>query len=292
MCEREFDNLLIVLGKRLSQDTLTPEGASRVEALVDIVGSQNMSSTIVAFCGGITEGQSRSEASAMLAYFDTLISDVDKHGIGAILIEDASTNTVENIQLLARELVNSGLVQHGSRPINVTLLSNDYHLFRVFTIQRLMDQQGLLKYLIRCCERSGLAINLSYDSRQHVLVPYPHQDVRGRLFAQFDRLTIFRVYLEGAVAQVFSEPLSELVEGPLRIALASLVEMEILVEKDKAAFQPLNEQLPIIRRLIEMASDTSDLSLLKAYLEQLDTLLTCLNRYLDPEQLSFRNWQR
>ncbi|GAL32302.1 hypothetical protein JCM19240_5733 [Vibrio maritimus] len=282
--EKEFDNLLIVLGKRLNQDSLTPEGVSRVEALAEIVKHQNMSNTIVAFCGGITEGQSRSEAEAMLEHFQRLVTESDIQGIGAILVEDASTNTVENIQLLAKELTESGIVPPGSRPIKVTLLSNDYHLYRVFTVQRLLEQQGLLKYLVQCCQQAGLAIKLSYEPRQHVFVPYPHEEIQGRLFVLFDRLTIYRVYLQGVVAGVFSEPPSELATEPYRIALVSLDALEKQIDNSSGLFTPLYEQLPIIRELIEATVHLTDGKPLVHPLTKLDKLLTHLNRYLDPEQ--------
>jgi hypothetical protein len=282
--EKEFDNLLIVLGKRLNQDTLTLEGVSRIEALADIVKHQDMSTTIVAFCGGITEGQSRSEAAAMLEHFQGLVTEIDIQGIGAILVEDASTNTVENIQLLAKELTESGIVPPGSRPIDVTLLSNDYHLYRVFTVQRLLDQQGLLKYLIQCCQQAGLAIKLSYDPHQHVFVPYPHKEAQGELFVLFDRLTIYRVYLQGAVAGVFSEPLSELVKEPYRIAQASLEALENQVDKSCGLFNALCEQLATIRELVETTAQLTDPNSLALPLAKLDELLTQLNRSLDPEQ--------
>lgn len=256
--EKEFDNLLIVLGKRLNQDTLTPEGISRVEALAEIVKNQDMSTTIVAFCGGITAGQSQSEAIAMVSHFHTLVREADIKGIGAILVEDASTNTVENIQLLAKKLTESGIVTDSSRPINVTLLSNDYHLYRVFTVQRLLNQQGLLKYLIECCKQAGLSIQLSHEPSQHVFVPYPNQSTAGRIFTLFDQLTIYRVYLQGVVAGVFSAPIAELVTEPLHIALASLEELEVLAQRYPKEFRLLLTQLPTIRELIETTAKTTD----------------------------------
>jgi hypothetical protein len=282
--EKEFDNLLIVLGKRLNQDTLTLEGVSRVEALAEIVTHQDMSTTIVAFCGGITEGHARSEAAVMLEHFQGLVTETDIQGIGAIIVEDTSTNTVENIRLLAKELTESGIVAPSSRPIRVTLLSNDYHLYRVFTVQRLLDQQGLLKYLVQCCHQAGLAIQLSYDPHQHVFVPYPHKEIQGRLFVLFDRLTIYRVYLQGAVAGVFLEPLNELVTEPYRIALASLEELEKQVDINSDFFTRLYEQLPTIRELVETTVQLSEPTSLALPLAKLDKLLTNLNRYLDPEQ--------
>lgn len=281
--EKEFDNLLIVLGKRLDQDSLTPEGISRVEALAEIVKNQDMSTTIVAFSGGITAGQSQSEASAMVSYFHTLVTNTDIERIGAILIEDASTNTVENVQLLAKKLTESGIVSDSGRPINVTLLSNDYHLYRVFTVQRLLEQQGLLKYLVQCCQQAGLSIQLSYEPNQHVFVPYPNQSTAGRIFTLFDQLTIYRVYLQGAVAGVFSTSLAELVAEPLHIALVSLEKLEVLAQRNPTDFRLLLTQLPTIRELIEITAKITDPEKLAEPLSQLDGVLTHLNRYLDPE---------
>ncbi|MDN3685627.1 ElyC/SanA/YdcF family protein [Vibrio sinaloensis] len=58
-----------------------------------------------------------------------------------ILLEDASTNTMENFTNVANILLEKGI----RGPVNISFVSNDYHLERLFQIQSLLDEQGLLK---------------------------------------------------------------------------------------------------------------------------------------------------
>ncbi|NMU52417.1 ElyC/SanA/YdcF family protein, partial [Vibrio parahaemolyticus] len=87
---------------------------------------------LIAFCGGVTQGQTRSEASAMLEYFALLCQ---QQGLTVApqrtLLEEQSTSTVENILQVSRVLIESGVCQRGSQ-LNVTFVSNDYHLQRIF----------------------------------------------------------------------------------------------------------------------------------------------------------------
>ncbi len=196
MKEKEFDQLIVVLGKRLNKNALTLEGMSRVEEILRHVGSNDCSSSIIAFCGGMTNGQSVSEARLMFEAFETGLSSMTNSNIGAVLLEEKSTSTVENIIHLSEVLLESELLQNGAQ-IEVRFVSNDYHLARMFTIQSLLDEQGLLRYLKSECQRAGLNLNISPDIKSHFPVPYPHSCINGQLFLLLDELTTYRVYLEG-----------------------------------------------------------------------------------------------
>ncbi|WP_234496842.1 YdcF family protein [Vibrio maritimus] len=289
MDERDFEHLIVVLGKRLNNDALTPEGESRVQALVDRAMIQDFSNTIVAFCGGVTNGQSLSEAEAMHRRFLELVPFVKRELIGALIIEDESTNTVENIRNLAEKLIDSGLVSK-NKPLNVTLLSSDYHLKRVFTIQKLLDEQGLLKHLEYCCGEAGLTINLSYETQDHILVPYPHNCLSGQLFVLIDQLTIYRVFLEGQMNNVFTQPFEELISKPYEIAISALDGIDSILDINNKECQLLIEQMPIIRALVDNSANIHSATRVNEHLPLLDTLLTFFNRYVDPEQDQSVKW--
>ncbi|MCW0469949.1 YdcF family protein [Vibrio chagasii] len=86
-------------------------------------------------------------------------------------MEQHSTNTVENIQNLAAEMIESGLFTRG-QGVKITFVSNDYHLQRIFEIQTLMDEQGLLKVLVEKCSALGEPQIDHRNLEAHVAVPY------------------------------------------------------------------------------------------------------------------------
>ncbi|PTO70110.1 YdcF family protein [Vibrio splendidus] len=290
-----INHLLIVLGKRLNGNKLTDEGISRVDALVGYLAGplaeESIQKTAVAFCGGVTKGQTTSEADAMHQYFRILESQREyPFSLGAILLEQNSTNTVENIQNLASEMIKSGLFTRG-QSVQVTFVSNDYHLQRIFEIQSLMDEQGLLKVLIEKCSALGVELQIDRRLDAHVVVPYPHQSAQGQLFLLMDVLTTYRVYLEGVSAGTFKRDL-ELVRGePERLSLESLIAVKALVE-GVTHFDIVDSLLPVLEGCIQQTSVGTDIKKVREYLALLDTNLTLLNRYLDPESDHTHRWWR
>ncbi|MEZ9482029.1 YdcF family protein [Vibrio splendidus] len=290
-----INHLLIVLGKRLNGNKLTDEGISRVDALVGYLAGplaeESIQKTAVAFCGGVTKGQTTSEADAMHQYFRILESQREyPFSLGAILLEQNSTNTVENIQNLASEMIKSGLFTRG-QSVQVTFVSNDYHLQRIFEIQSLMDEQGLLKVLIEKCSALGVELQIDRRLDAHVVVPYPHQSAQGQLFLLMDVLTTYRVYLEGVSAGTFKRDL-ELVRGePERLSLESLIAVKALVE-GVTHFDIVDSLLPVLERCIQQTSVGTNIKKVREYLALLDTNLTLLNRYLDPESDHTHRWWR
>ena len=290
-----INNLLIVLGKRLNENELTEEGISRVDALVKyLVESLNLeshSSTAVAFCGGVTKGQSASEADAMHRYFRELESLREvPFSLGAILLEQHSINTVENIQNLAAEMIKSGLFTRG-QSVKVTFVSNDYHLQRIFEIQQLMDEQGLLKVLVEKCLALGVELQIDRKLDAHVAAPYPHQTAQGNLFLLMDALTTYRVYLEGVCVGAFKRDLKVVRAEPERLSLEAL-------EKAKGSvgslphFSIVESLLPVLEGCIRGTPVCTDIKNVRQYLALLDTNLTFLNRLLDPESDHTRRWWR
>ncbi|WP_454441050.1 YdcF family protein [Vibrio bathopelagicus] len=290
-----INHLLIVLGKRLNGNKLTEEGISRVDALVEFLAEllveESNQQTAVAFCGGVTKGQTLSEADAMHQYFRKLESQREAPFVlGAILLEQLSTNTVENIQNLASEMIESGLFARG-QSVKVTFVSNDYHLQRIFEIQMLMDEQGLLKVLVEKCSALGVELQIDRQLEAHVAVPYPHQSTQGQLFLLMDVLTTYRVYLEGVVAGSFERELESVRREPERLALEALTRVECLL-KESSQFSIIDTLQPVLASCIQQTPAGTDIKKVREYLALLDTNLTLLNRYLDPESDHTHRWWR
>lgn len=100
-------NVVIILGKRLIGNALTAEGKSRVEALPKLLSSYDLNETVLLFCGGVTPGQTISEAMAMRDYFKQLPS-VKMLDDSNIILESDSQNTVQNIHNAALKLKQLG----------------------------------------------------------------------------------------------------------------------------------------------------------------------------------------
>ncbi|MDA0144949.1 YdcF family protein [Vibrio sp. RW] len=296
-----INHLLIVLGKRLNENKLTDEGMSRIDALVDYLTVESNQKLAVAFCGGVTKGQTRSEADVMYQYYRKLEDQREyPFTLGAILLEKTSTSTVENIQNLASEMIESGLFTRGQN-VKVTFVSNDYHLQRIFEVQALMDEQGLLKVLVEECSSLGIEFQVDRRLDAHVAVPYPHQSVQGHLFLLMDVLTTYRVYLEGVCAGVFQRDLESVRQEPERLSLEALVVVKELVAKSftkkgsmglSALFDIVDSLLPVLERCIQHTPAGTDIKKVREYLALLDTNLTLLNRYLDPESDHTHRWWR
>ena len=283
-------SLLVVLGKRLNKNELTVEGQGRVEAAIRYLENHSHDQLAVAFCGGITPGQALSEAEVMYQYFLQRESQLGcPLEIKARLLEKRSTNTIENIQNLAQELLNSGLFEAG-QSLNVTFVSNDYHLQRIFEIQSLMDAQGLLKVLEERCAALGMRLNIERDIKKHVAVPYPHHSLRGQLFLLIDSLTTYRVYLEGIVAGRFVGQEEQTRKVPAQLGLEA-IDKAIQLSKS-GQFSLLDSLLPLLQRCIDETPAGTDKEKVREYLALLDTNLTLLNRYLDPEQELNTRWWR
>ncbi|UPR36855.1 YdcF family protein [Vibrio cyclitrophicus] len=290
-----INHLLIVLGKRLNENKLTDEGISRVDALVRYLAEplveESNQQTAVAFCGGVTKGQTLSEADAMHQYFRMLEKQREHpFSLGAILLEQHSTNTVENIQNLASEMIKSGLFTRG-QSVQVTFVSNDYHLQRIFEIQSLMDEQGLLKVLIEKCSALGVELQIDRRLDAHVAVPYPHQSPQGQLFLLMDVLTTYRVYLEGVVAGSFERGLESVRQEPERLSIEALVKARGWIESSHR-FDIVNTLIPVLERCILQTPVGTDIKKVREYLALIDTNLTLLSRYLDPESDHTHRWWR
>ena len=311
------NHLLIVLGKRLNKNTLTVEGKSRVHALHHFLLSRTahsdeplqlyeplqlnekcplVESLIVAFCGGLTSGQTLSEAEAMNDYYGKLVSKTSgSYPQPTVLLEKESTNTVENIRNVVVELKKSGLLESGLQQepssLKVTFVSNDYHLQRIFEIQQLMDEQGLLKVFKDGCLAMGVELAISQQLDDHVAEAYPHSSLQGQLFLLMDALTTYRVYLEGVVAEAFHRDLNTVRHQPAQIALEALQAAELVVTESKS-FPLVNALLPVMRTCVDNTGVTSETTKVREYLALLDTNLTLLNRYLDPEVDHAARWWR
>jgi len=272
-------NVVLVLGKRLVNNSLTLEGHSRVQALSATLQRLNLDQTAIIFCGGATDGQTQTEAQAMFDCFKSIHQgQMPPH----VILEDQSTNTIENICNAADKLVASKLCRVG-QAINVLLVSNDYHLNRIFEIQRLMDEQGLLTTLRNQCAQSGLDLVISPMLDKHIAVPYPHHNTLGRIFLLLDELTTYRVYLEGVKRQAFTRPLAMVREKPYTAARAALEALKNLI-CDPNDLHSLTTIEQAINKTCVKASPEE----LIQQLALLDEHLTQMNRCYDPERQNLK----
>ncbi|EGA69464.1 hypothetical protein VISI1226_09799 [Vibrio sinaloensis DSM 21326] len=266
-------DVIIVLGKRLVCDELTAEGRSRVSALPAHLSQFNIESTVLVFCGGVTGDQTQSEAKRMLEYF-TAIAPEWLNRPAMILLENTSTNTMENFTNVANILLEKGI----RGPVNISFVSNDYHLERLFQIQSLLDEQGLLKGFQQQCHQAGLEVNISDNQRQHRLVPYPHQNRAGECFLALDELTVYRVFLQGVSLGVFERPLEEVYLEPYQIAKRALERLMSWVVEPQ-----VREEVAHLDQLVTRMHSGTDRDVVNECLPKFHTKLTALNRQLDPE---------
>ncbi|ELH7811952.1 YdcF family protein [Vibrio harveyi] len=274
----KLNKVVIILGKRLVHDQLSAEGRSRVEALVSVLNQWDFESTALVFCGGVTQGQTISEADAMYQYFDQLAK---VRGIDfpdqQVIIESRSLNTVQNMQNAAKELLKSGLCPMG-QAIEVILLSNDYHLERIIEIQTLMDEQGLLRVLKSRCADMGIELTVSLDIVEHISVPYPNSGTQADAFLLFDELTTYRVYLEGVKNKAFKRDLAQVQAKPLAIALKAIEKLQTL-----PLTQDVKNQIAEMKKAIEMTAFDDSVFAAQQALAVFHPILTALNQRLDPE---------
>ncbi|WP_061034385.1 MULTISPECIES: YdcF family protein [Vibrio] len=274
----KLNKVVIILGKRLVHDQLSAEGRSRVEALLNVLNEFCFETTALVFCGGVTQGQTVSEAGAMYRYFYQLAKarEID-FPEQQVIIENRSLNTVQNMQNAAAELLRSGLCEAG-QTIDVTLLSNDYHLERIIEIQTLMDEQGLLRVLKSRCAEMGVKLNISLDLSHHVSVPYPSTGVLAEAFLLFDELTTYRVYLEGVKRGAFERDLAEVRAKPLDIGLSAIEKLQALDLEPE-----VRGQIAEMKKAIEMTAFDDSVVAAEQALAVFHPILTTLNLQLDPE---------
>ncbi len=271
---KSIHSVIIVLGKRLVCNQLTLEGLSRVDYLADYLQRFDLAQTALIFCGGVTSGQTDAEAKAMYTRFEQLKIDAKP---ALVMLEPDSTNTVENVENAALKMINSNRFNL-NECLDVFFVSNDYHLERIFQIQTLMDEQGLLKVLRDRCLKAGLSLKISPDLFAHGLVPYPHKNDAGIRFLAIDELTVYRVYLEGVVQGAFNRSLAEVRAEPYCIAKLALEKLAQSLEC-KHDLALVNE----LSNIVESTTEQCPVETVRTQLARFHQILTGLNRKYDPE---------
>ncbi|EHH2486468.1 YdcF family protein [Vibrio vulnificus] len=276
--------LVIVLGKRLFKNALTPEGVSRVDALVEAMASGQIEpGSRIAFCGGVTQGQARSEANAMFDYFQQrCLAKNLTFSAQNIWLEERSTSTVENIFEVSRLLIQRDQCSEGS-VLKVTFVSNDYHLKRIFEIQQLMDEQGLLRVLRERCAQHGVHLDIRHDLEAHVSVPYPNVGGEAQLFLLIDELTTYRVYLEGVARGVFQRPLKEVRRIPYQKAQDALSAIRSVLAQN-TDWSPYYHDFAQLQQWIEESDIEQEAATISQIARCFNHTLVGLNRRFDPEQ--------
>lgn len=279
------DNVVIVLGKRLKNNRLSAEGVSRVKALADSLKYLPVNNTVIVFCGGKTQRQNVAEADAMFRYFQVLNASLSEpFPESRILLENRSLNTIQNMQKAAEILCSSDLLYSSSppqSPVNVILLSNDYHLERIIEIQALMDEQGLLRVLKTRCASMGLELSVPLDIGKHISVPYPHKGALAEAFLLLDELTTYRVFLEGGSNGVFIRDVFDVKAQSLRTAQVAIDKLQALPLEEA-----VQEQIEEMKKAIAMTAFDNNLEVAKQALDRLHPILTSLNRAVDPDSLA------
>ncbi len=122
--QADFQNdIWIVFGKQLTENQLDMEFKQRLNTVIDWLAIEKPSYIILQ--GGITGKNTQSEAQAGQAYLFNSTGFINEyHTATAVILEDTSMNTLENLKHTREYL------QQAKLPLNVTLISNRYHLLR------------------------------------------------------------------------------------------------------------------------------------------------------------------
>ncbi len=290
-----IDQLVLILGKRLVNNRITTEGAARVRALLAHLSGADLSRTVLGFCGGTSPKQPKPEALALFEEYHHQCAE----GPAApqprdILFDTTSSNTIQNIENISKELVATKLVRKDEE-LRVKLVTSDYHLERIVKIQQQMDERGLLRILIAEAAKQGIQIKLPYEVPEHVGAAYPHSSPLGKLYRQVDRLTIYRVYLEGLVYNSFVDrPPSEVRPQPCDEAMQAINFIEDQINSGCQLSgrrpEPIRSALASLKLAISETPAEVPVDGIWEHLAFYDTGLTLLNRYLDPETLLNQKW--
>ncbi|GAK22377.1 LOW QUALITY PROTEIN: hypothetical protein JCM19052_2970 [Vibrio sp. JCM 19052] len=270
----KLNKVVIILGKRLVHDQLSAEGRSRVEALLNVLNEFCFETTAWFFVAVLKDKPSQKRMRCIATFASPRGNRFPEQ---QVIIENRSLNTVQNMQNAAAELLRSGLCETG-QTIEVTLLSNDYHLERIIEIQTLMDEQGLLRVLKSRCADMGVKLNIPLDLSHHVSVPYPNTGVLADAFLLFDELTTYRVYLEGVKRGAFERDLAEVRAKPLAIGLGAIEKLQALDLEPE-----VRGQIADMKKAIEMTAFDDSVLAAEQALAVFHPILTALNLQLDPE---------
>ncbi|NAX19694.1 YdcF family protein [Vibrio sp. V39_P1S14PM300] len=283
-----IDRLVIVLGKRLVGNQLTPEGEARIGAAFEALSHCDVDRTVLAICGGYSDSQTQSESAAMKMRFESLCLETGWDFPPAqVVIEQRSTNTIENMTCMAQTLLSSGVV-NASQTIAVTLVSTDYHLKRILMVEKQMPEQGLLRLLIKRCAQHGLHLDISPSQAQHVSAPYPYAGERGQLFALVDQLTLYRVFLEGYQNRCFRDNVTnrhQAVFYQTRDTLQSVSD-----RLNDAQAPALVSVAGLLGEMMMLTKPPLRPESVSDALMVFDHNLTLLNRWCDPEQGHVGRW--
>ena len=130
---RHYQRIVVLGSGLLPNGSVTPLLAHRVERGVEM-WRRNPGSTLL-MSGGQGTDEAQPESHAMRAYAESL-------GVPskAILVEDKSTNTMENLRFSARLLEEKDAGEKdagtGNHPDRILVVTDDYHVFRALLITR------------------------------------------------------------------------------------------------------------------------------------------------------------
>ncbi len=283
-----INSLIMVLGKRLIDNQLTPEGRLRVDKLIETLYHGVGTAPLVMFCGGLTDGQHRSEAQAMADYFAECVAHnaLPADALPSWLLEDNSTTSVENFYFAAKLLKQDPPVNSDSRaPLHVQLLSSDYHLKRIFAVQDAIPSQGMLTYFKDTLASQGLEIKLSNNIGDHLSVASPYQGAQATLFLLTEQLTLYRVYLEGVLHGTVERLDQPLASRLLDDAKQTLAAMQVLTAQH-GALRFAKRHVAKLDKALNAFSTPLSKTQLGAQLTAFHQPLKALNLASDPDAVS------
>lgn len=180
---------IAIMGKALQQDgKVSCEYAARIAKLASVLQKSNSKYALVIFMGGKAKpGERISEAKAgkkaFKKHYSNLYGSLMESEI-EILLEETSRNSIENVRHLAEILRERDFHR-------VDLLSSDYHLKRLKTVDRFMKSQSLLQWLGNLL---GELIKAPYYFANY---EDPLISTKAEIYKLADHLNVPRVNVEG-----------------------------------------------------------------------------------------------
>ncbi|ROV59646.1 YdcF family protein [Vibrio ponticus] len=277
--KENVSEVVLVLGKRLKDDKLTLEGQSRVAMLASTLSEVTQRDPIaIVFCGGTQSDQSVSEADAMRHYFEHNFATQSKRlCYAAVLVEDQSTTTVENLLNALKTLIESQLCAVEGT-FRIKLVSNDYHIARILEVETLLPEQGLIGQCQRAAKKAGLTLDIPLERNWHASAQYPYRCESSQAFLLVDQLTTYRVYLEGVVNHAYERPLESVREEVCIKAIKSISKL-----RQFEVMQPHDHCLMRLEEIITLTPSTAESAIVEPLSREFGQIVVSLRQRLDPE---------
>lgn len=293
MTRINISSLLLVCGKRLINDQITEEGRSRIEALVNhLKAANNVDNIAIGFAGGVQPGQNKAEAQEYSLEFKRQCAKNNlSWNENQMLFDLHSSNTIQNIKNMIKAIRDSELLTISGN-LEIKLVSTEYHIFRITQIQKCMEAQGLIKLMRNEGEELNLKLIVHDSKDEHICAAYPFENQSlGKIYQHIDKLTIYRVYLEGIKENKFSEEeinnlfrtLSEEAKECIE-KIREVAQKNLIINRSKESILSAVETLEHLI-MSTNPNKTTFRNQLQNDLALYHAILTALNKYVDPDSV-------